>query len=67
MQVIEQLRGDVALPWEGEMSLKQQRGLGPFQGPVLQLLHRDPAQRMSMKRFHAACTHLFSARTTAEA
>jgi hypothetical protein len=67
MQVIEQLRGDTPLPWEGEMSLKQQRRLGPFKGPVLQMLHRDAAQRVSMKRFHAACTHLFSGRTTVEA
>jgi hypothetical protein len=67
LQVLAQLRGDLALPWEGEMSLKVQKDLGLFKGPVLQLLHRDPERRVSMKRFHVACTHLFNSRTTIEA
>jgi hypothetical protein len=67
VQVMAQLRGELALPWEGDMSLQVQRGLGAFKGPVLQLLDRDPARRVSMKRFHAACTRLFASRTTVEA
>jgi hypothetical protein len=67
LQVTAQLRGNTALPWEGEMSTKIQRGLGAFKGPILQLLHRDPERRVSMNRFHAACTHLFCSRTTIEA
>jgi hypothetical protein len=63
---MEQLRGQALLPWEGEMTMKQKRGLGAFKGPVLQLLHRDPERRVSMKQFHIACTHLFSGRTTDE-
>jgi hypothetical protein len=49
------------------MSAKQQRGLGAFKGSVLQLLHRDPKQRVGMKRFHGACLRFFSGRTTGEA
>lgn len=67
LQVMAQLRGEMALPWEEDMPPKMQRALGAFKGPVLQLLHRDPARRVSMKRFHTACTHLFSNRTTVEA
>jgi hypothetical protein len=66
LQVIKQLRGELSLPWEEDMSPQKQRGLGAFKGPVLQLLHRDPEQRFSMRRFHGACTHLFSGRTTGE-
>lgn len=62
-----QLRGDLPLPWEGAMLTSMQRGLGAFKGPVLQLLHRNPAQRVSLQRFHAACTHLFVNHTTVEA
>jgi hypothetical protein len=67
MQVVNQLKGVMPLPWEQEMSSQLQKGLEAFKEPVLQLLHREPAQRASMKRFHAACTHLFSGRTTVEA
>jgi hypothetical protein len=63
---MKQLRGAALLPWEDELSDKQQRGLGAFKGLVLQLLHRDPEQRISMKRFHAACTHLVSGHTATE-
>jgi hypothetical protein len=67
LQILEQLRGDALLPWEGDLSSKQERGLGAFKGPVLQLLHRDPERRVSMKSFHAACIRLVSARTTTDA
>jgi serine/threonine protein kinase len=67
LQVLDQIRGDALLPWEGALSRKQERGLGAFKGLVLQLLHRDPEMRVSMKSFHAACIHLFSGRTTTDA
>ena len=67
VQVIAQLRGDVPLPWEGELSTEMQRKLGAFKGPVLQLLQREPSRRVSMRRFHVACTKLFASRTTVEA
>lgn len=67
LQVIAQLRGDLMLPWEGEMSAHTARQLGAFKGPVLQLLHRDPGLRVSMKRFYTACTKIVASRTTVEA
>lgn len=67
VQAIAQLKGHVPLPWEGELTPDLQRKLGAFKGPVLQLLHRDPARRVSMRRFHVACTKLFASRTTVEA
>jgi hypothetical protein len=67
MQVIAQLRGDLPLPWEGNMSPAVLRQLGAFKGPVLQLLHRDASQRVSMKRFYFACTKIVASRTTVEA
>ena len=66
MQVIARLKGEAPLPWEGDLSSSVARYLGSFQGPVLRLLHRDPARRSSMRRFHIACTKLFAARTTVE-
>ena len=62
-----QLRGDLPLPWEGEMPARMQHGLGALKGPVLQLLRRDPAERVSVQRFHAACARVFSNQTTIEA
>ena len=64
---MQRLRGDLPLPWEGELSAAVQRQLGVFKGPVLQLLERNPARRVSMRRFHITCTKLFAARTTVEA
>ena len=61
------LKGSVALPWEGRLSPAVQRKLGAFKGPVLQLLQREPSRRVSMRRFHVACTKLFASRTTVEA
>lgn len=67
MQVIARLLGGQPLPWEGELSATVQRHLGQFKGPILQLLQRDPPQRIGMRRFHVACSKLFAARTTVEA
>eukprot|EP00892_Ulva_mutabilis_P004168 jgi/Ulvmu1/2122/UM127_0007.1 len=66
-KVLAQLRGDEPLPWEGELERQQDRLLGAFKGPVLQLLQRDPARRISMRRFHDACTKLFASVSTVEA
>eukprot|EP00892_Ulva_mutabilis_P006549 jgi/Ulvmu1/4266/UM194_0006.1 len=65
--VLARLRGDRPLPWEGQLSPVVQRHLGTFKGPILQLLHREPSQRISMRKFHLTCSRLFSARTTVEA
>ena len=61
---MQRLRGDLPMPWEGQLSAAVQRKLGAFKGPVLQLLERDPARRASMSAFHGACTKLFAARTS---
>eukprot|EP00892_Ulva_mutabilis_P006551 jgi/Ulvmu1/4268/UM194_0008.1 len=65
--VMARLRGDLPLPWEGVLSTAVLRHLGSFRGPILQLLHREPSQRISMRQFHIACSKLFAARTTVEA
>ena len=67
MQVFAQLTGKLPLPWEGELGAEVHRQLGAFKGPVLQLLHRDPGRRVTLRRFHETCTRLFSNRTTVEA
>ena len=67
MQVLAQLRGDEPLPWEAPMEGQQLSRLGAFKGPVLQLLHRDPCRRISMHRFHDACTKLFASVASVEA
>eukprot|EP00892_Ulva_mutabilis_P004444 jgi/Ulvmu1/2371/UM130_0002.1 len=66
-RVMQRLRGDLPLPWEGELSLEVRRHLGTFKDAILKLLHREPAQRISMREFHISCTKLFAARTTVEA
>ena len=67
LQVMQRLRGDLPLPWEGELSPEVRRCLGTFRGPIMQLLHRDPTKRIAMRTFHQACNKLFAAGTTVEA
>ena len=62
VQVVAMLRGEATLPWEVSLSKRHKRQLGPLQGPVERLLHRDPAQRGDLASFHQACTDLFSSR-----
>ena len=64
LQVMQRLRGDLPLPWEGELSPEVRRCLGTFRGPILELLRRDPAKRIAMRTFHQACNNFFAARTT---
>lgn len=61
-----QIRGDAAavLPWEGGIPVRIQRLLGAFREPVLQLLRRDPSERISMWRFHALCNRVVADRPT---
>ena len=63
VQVIAQLRGELPLPWEQDTDEGNRNKLGAFKGPVLQLLQRDPARRVSMRRFHDVCSRLFASRT----
>lgn len=63
MQVVSQLRGESDLPWEGERLSKVERKLGKMRGPVLALLNRDPAQRMTAAQFVRECNSLFAVDT----
>ena len=57
------LKGDSPLPWEGCISEQHRQQLGSLQEHVLNLLHRDPAQRSDMATFHRSCTKLFASRS----
>ena len=62
MQVVSRLLG-LPLPWEQELSPVVARQLGVFRGPVMQLLQREPSDRMSMDCFHTLCSKVFSGQT----
>lgn len=64
--MVAQLRGDLVLPWEGLMLVRVQRQLGAFREPVLQLLRRNVADRVSMRRSHTLCTHVVASRSTGD-
>lgn len=67
MQVWEQLQGVKALPWEGERLTPQvRRQLGKLRAPVLSMLNRDPALRMTCREFWQALHEVFSAQSTNE-
>lgn len=67
MQVAQRLCGALPLPWEDELSGEVKSRLGVFRGPVVELLRREPSQRMSMREFHHACTALFATQMSIEA
>lgn len=67
LQVMQRLRGDLPLPWEGELSPDVRRSLGAFQWPILKLLQRGPLERMTMRDFQHACTEYFAMHTTINA
>ena len=64
LQVTARLLGHMHLPWEGRQTSDMRRMLGAFQEPVLQLLHREPSQRMTMHNFHVVCKQLFARQAT---
>lgn len=66
MQVMNELAGTegAELPWEGiRLTPQIQNKLQLFQGSVLQLLHRDPAQRPSMRQFCRICSKVLGENT----
>lgn len=63
MQVIEQILGSKAAPWD-VLAEADRKKLGAFRGPVLELLRRDPAQRPTMPQFYARCNAIFATSTT---
>lgn len=64
LQVYAQLLGKEQLPWEGDrMTSDNWKKLGIFRPHVLKLLARDPAERMTMQQFAAACDSIFDSRS----
>lgn len=60
VQVYAQLLGEAELPWEGaRLTLEVQRQLGVFRRPVLQLLAREPGDRISLRQFARDCESIF--------
>lgn len=60
--------GGERLPWEGERLTEHVRGqLQLFQGALLQLLHRDPRQRPSVREFCRTCGHMLGDPTATDA
>lgn len=66
VQVVAQLVGESALPWEEETedALKLLPGAGRLRVSVLQLLHRDPDQRLALPDFLAACSQILTESST---
>jgi hypothetical protein len=63
VQVVSALRGENDLPWEGKNLANFERKLGRMRGPVLALLNRDPAKRMTCTEFVKECNFLFAVNT----
>ena len=61
------LWGKLPLPGEGEGGREAAHKMGAFRDPVFRLLHRDPAERSSLRDFHAACNQLFGGRVGGQA
>eukprot|EP00892_Ulva_mutabilis_P010008 jgi/Ulvmu1/737/UM010_0110.1 len=65
VEVWEQLQGVKLLPWEGERFTPQaRRQLGKLRGPVLAMLNRNPALRMTCREFWQALHEVFSAHSS---
>ena len=66
VQVVAQLVGESALPWEEESdaAFNLLRGAGRLSASVLQLLRRDPGQRLAVSDFLAACSRILSMTST---
>jgi hypothetical protein len=62
--VVSALCGKKELPWEGENLANFERKLGRMRRPVLALLHRDPAKRMTCAEFVKECNSLFAVDTS---
>jgi hypothetical protein len=55
VQVVAQLRGDCALPWEEEeLTESQAERLDTLKEPILAMLHRNASQRITMQQFISA-------------
>lgn len=52
--------GELPLPWETAQAAAVACQADVLRGPVLQLLLRDPAERLSLQRFCAVCENPFA-------
>ena len=69
MQIMDQIEGvnGEVLPWEGERLTPQVKSqLRLFQDALLQLLHRDCAQRPSMAQFCRTCARIVGDQSVAD-
>lgn len=53
-----QLLGIEALPWEEQSFVSISGELDALMGPIMQLLHRDPAKRLKVAEFSRICYRL---------
>lgn len=61
MQVMAQLAGEAALPWEdARFGPSVLRRFGLFKEACLELLHRDPLKRPSMREFTRICRQVLA-------
>jgi hypothetical protein len=59
--VVAQILGDKKLPWENDDVISElAQKAGRLQGSLLELLHRDPEQRLDVEGFIAACSRVLS-------
>lgn len=64
VQILAQLLGDQDLPWEGTRAAPDtMRKLRSLRSPIMLLLERDPARRLSMQQFCESCDDIFGTRT----
>lgn len=54
MQVVEQLTGRAPLPWESQVGAVAHTK--KFEKPVMQLLYRSSARRLSLRSFQNKCS-----------
>jgi hypothetical protein len=60
-------KGNELLPWEGHrLTPATRQQLGIFKDTLLNLLHRDPARRPSMKEFCRSCNRVLSGSTSVQ-
>ena len=64
MQAVKQIVGEVPLPWEGPDGARDLlKRAGKLRAYVLKLLHRDPAERLTVDAFVQSCSNVLSTTT----
>lgn len=71
MQAVAQLRGEQELPWEGMRAHENEQHfnacMGSLQGPIMQLLQRNPHLRPCMSSFACMCRRLLAPQPDSDA